>query len=114
MLRGSQEDTTTLETLKLEIFHANNNYTMISDSMNSRYRVDISKLVSFYYGNWSAYANCMIENGCNEAHVSSNVRTALKDFHSRCNGDKWRIRWDLNDGDPCVNKWFGVHCNTKG
>ena len=30
------------------------------------------------------------------------------------NGDEWRFNDNWLYGDPCVNQWFGVGCNTEG
>ncbi len=38
---------------------------------------------------------------------------ALGDLYAATNGPAWRTRSNWNNGDPCLQSWFGVVCSAS-
>ena len=46
--------------------------------------------------------------------TSESELNALKELYTYLNGVLWVNNANWNDGDPCINKWYGVDCNKRG
>ena len=56
----------------------------------------------------------MAEVGCVERKTSDIEYVALILFYEAFIGDNWRFNDNWLEGDPCINQWYGVGCNTEG
>ena len=76
--------------------------------------LEYDRVHSFLYTEYVGLARCMAEVGCVERHVSETELAALVAFYKAFNGDNWRFYDNWLVGDPCVNQWYGIGCNTEG
>lgn len=51
--------------------------------------------------------------GCT-MNCTEGERQALVDFFNATQGSWWRINENWGEGDPCLNHWYGIICNTMG
>jgi hypothetical protein len=106
--------TQSIETLKLNVYHPNGHIQMTSEDLNPIFFVEFEKLKSFYYKDWSEYAQCTLEFGCNQKATSASEYYALVQFANAFQYKSWRTNKNWLDGDPCLNYWYGVGCNIYG
>lgn len=68
-----------------------------------------------FYQDLEESESCDVHHGCGQivGGTSALETEALKDFYSEMQGLYWRIQHNWNVGDPCLNLWYGVTCNTK-
>lgn len=78
------------------------------------FMLEHDKIHAFLYTEYVGWARCMAEVGCVEKHTSTLEKCALVSFYDTLNGDNWRFNDNWLVGDPCVNQWYGVGCNTEG
>ena len=78
------------------------------------FMIEQDTIHSFLFTGYVGWARCMAEVGCVEKHTSSKEKEALEAFYDTTNGAEWRFYDNWNSGDPCVNQWYGVGCNTEG
>jgi hypothetical protein len=64
------------------------------------------------YSDFYAWSSCDMY-GCT-VPTSDSEKAALVDFYHSTQGDWWRINHNWLTGDPCINHWYGITCNTKG
>ena len=69
---------------------------------------------AFLYTEYVGWARCMAEVGCVEKQTSTEELIALLMFYDSFSGSQWRINDNWLDGDPCLNQWYGIGCNTEG
>jgi hypothetical protein len=64
------------------------------------------------HNSYNKYHSSLIIN--NPRETSTEELEALKLFYKETNGPFWinNDNWLIND--PCINKWYGVHCNLRG
>ncbi|KAF0715169.1 Aste57867_3531 [Aphanomyces stellatus] len=60
--------------------------------------------------------NCVVAWVAAGSPTSWNDRGALKMLYWATGGPSWNVGWPITSSatDPCLNGWYGVHCNTKG
>jgi hypothetical protein len=46
--------------------------------------------------------------------TSQKELNALTTFYLELNGDIWINKNNWNNGDPCINNWYGIICNKRG
>ena len=64
------------------------------------------------YSNLYDWSTCDM-HGCT-VPTSDLERQALVDFFHATQGNWWRIKENWLEGDPCIDHWYGITCNTKG
>ena len=64
------------------------------------------------HNSYNKYHNNLILN--NPRETSNEELEALKLFYKETNGLFWINNNNWLIGDPCINNWFGVHCNLRG
>lgn len=102
------------QAFELQIYSDAGYLQQMSDPLDEAFLLDLERVHSFLFTEYVGWARCMAEVGCVEKSTSLEEHNALLAFYESFGGEEWRFYDNWLVGDPCVNQWYGVGCNTEG